>query len=142
MELGSSPLLVMATTNRCPSFVDLTRELWYRTALTRKTKVSSVSVCQSDKVGLKHPSLVTIPHIRYPRRTINFLIIFIFLSRSSIAKVCMKTKMGTLLFRTVVHQRFIRSIVVVAVVVSHIQRIGCRPEKNYFTRWPISLVVC
>ena len=25
------------------------------------------------------------------------------------------------------------------VVVSHIQRIGCQPEKNYFTRWPISL---
>ena len=30
----------------------------------------------------------------------------------------------------------------VAVVVSHIQRIGCQPEKNYFTRWPIPLVVC
>ena len=28
------------------------------------------------------------------------------------------------------------------VVVSHIQRIGCQPEKNYFTRWPIPLVVC
>ena len=27
-------------------------------------------------------------------------------------------------------------------VVSHIQRIGCQPEKNYFTRWPIPLVVC
>ena len=26
-------------------------------------------------------------------------------------------------------------------VVSHIQRIGCQPEKNYFTRWPIPLVV-
>ena len=23
-------------------------------------------------------------------------------------------------------------------VVSHIQRIGCQPEKNYFTRWPIA----
>ena len=30
----------------------------------------------------------------------------------------------------------------VVVVVSHIQRIGCQPEKNYFTRWPIPLVVC
>ena len=28
------------------------------------------------------------------------------------------------------------------VVVSHIRRIGCQPEKNYFTRWPIPLVVC
>ena len=28
------------------------------------------------------------------------------------------------------------------VVVSHIQRIGCQPEKNYFIRWPIPLVVC
>ena len=28
------------------------------------------------------------------------------------------------------------------VVVSHIQRIGCQPEKNYFTRWPIPPVVC
>ena len=27
-------------------------------------------------------------------------------------------------------------------VVSHIQRIGRQPEKNYFTRWPIPLVVC
>ena len=35
-----------------------------------------------------------------------------------------------------------RGLVVVAVVVSHIQRIGCQPEKNYFTRWPIPLVVC
>ena len=26
--------------------------------------------------------------------------------------------------------------------VSHIQRIGCQPEKNDFTRWPIPLVVC
>ena len=33
-------------------------------------------------------------------------------------------------------------VVVVVVVVSHIQRIGCQPEKNYFTRWPIPLVVC
>ena len=33
-------------------------------------------------------------------------------------------------------------ITVVVVVVSHIQRIGCQPEKNYFTRWPIPLVVC
>ena len=24
---------------------------------------------------------------------------------------------------------------------SHIQRIGCQPEKHYFTRWPIPLVV-
>ena len=32
--------------------------------------------------------------------------------------------------------------VVVVVVVSHIQRIGYQPEKNYFTRWPIPLVVC
>ena len=32
--------------------------------------------------------------------------------------------------------------IVVVVVVSHIQRIGCQPEKNYFTRWPIALVVC
>ena len=29
-----------------------------------------------------------------------------------------------------------------SVVVSHIQRIGCQPEKNYFTQWPIPLVVC
>ena len=31
-----------------------------------------------------------------------------------------------------------------AVIVSHIQCIGCQPEKNYryFTRWPIPLVVC
>ena len=28
------------------------------------------------------------------------------------------------------------------VVVSHIQRIGCQPEKKYFTPWPIPLVVC
>ena len=34
------------------------------------------------------------------------------------------------------------ALVVVVVVVSHIQRIGCQPEKNYFTRWPIPLVVC
>ena len=27
-------------------------------------------------------------------------------------------------------------------VVSHIQSIGCQLEKNYFTRWPIPLVVC
>ena len=27
-------------------------------------------------------------------------------------------------------------------VASHIQRIGCQPEKKYFTRWPIPLVVC
>ena len=33
-------------------------------------------------------------------------------------------------------------VVVVVVVVSHIQRIGCQPEKNYFTRWLIPLVVC
>ena len=33
-------------------------------------------------------------------------------------------------------------VVVVVVVVSHIQRIGCQPEKNYFTRWPIPIVVC
>ena len=33
-------------------------------------------------------------------------------------------------------------VVVVVVVVSHIQRIGCPPEKKYFTRWPIPLVVC
>ena len=32
--------------------------------------------------------------------------------------------------------------VVVVVVVFRIQRIGCQPEKNYFTRWPITLVVC
>ena len=32
--------------------------------------------------------------------------------------------------------------VVVVVVISHIQRIGCQPDKNYFTRWPIPLVVC
>ena len=31
---------------------------------------------------------------------------------------------------------------VVVVVVSHIQRIGCQPEKSYFTRCPIPLVVC
>ena len=30
----------------------------------------------------------------------------------------------------------------IVVVVSHIQRIGCQPEKNYFIRWPIPLVVC
>ena len=34
------------------------------------------------------------------------------------------------------------AVAVVVVVVSHIQRIGCQPEKNYFTRWPIPLVVC
>ena len=28
------------------------------------------------------------------------------------------------------------------IVVSHIQRIFCQPEKKYFTRWPIPLVVC
>ena len=28
------------------------------------------------------------------------------------------------------------------VAVSNIQRIGCQPEQNYFTRWPIPLVVC
>ena len=33
-------------------------------------------------------------------------------------------------------------VVVLVVVVFHIQRIGCQPEKNYFTRWPIPLVVC
>ena len=32
--------------------------------------------------------------------------------------------------------------IVVVGVVFHIQRIGCQPEKNYFTRWPIPLVVC
>ena len=38
-----------------------------------------------------------------------------------------------------------KSVVVVVerkIVVSHIQRIGCQPEKNYFTRWPNPLVVC
>ena len=34
------------------------------------------------------------------------------------------------------------NLLVVVVVVSHIQRIGCQPEENYFTRWPIPLVVC
>ena len=34
------------------------------------------------------------------------------------------------------------TFVVVVVVVAHIQRIGCQLEKNYFTRWPIPLVVC
>ena len=38
--------------------------------------------------------------------------------------------------------REVEFCVVVVVVVSHIQRIGCQPEKNYFTRWPIPLVVC
>ena len=33
-------------------------------------------------------------------------------------------------------------VVVVVVAVSYIQRIGCQPEKNYFTRWPIPLVIC
>ena len=33
-------------------------------------------------------------------------------------------------------------VVVVVVIVSHIPRIGCQPEKNYFIRWPIPLVVC
>ena len=37
---------------------------------------------------------------------------------------------------------YIYIVVVVVVVVSHIQRIGCEPEKNYFARWPIPLVVC
>ena len=32
-------------------------------------------------------------------------------------------------------------VVVAVVVVSHIQRIDCQPEKNYFTRWPIPLKV-
>ena len=32
-------------------------------------------------------------------------------------------------------------IYVVVVVDSHIQHVGCQPEKNYFTRWPIPLVV-
>ena len=32
--------------------------------------------------------------------------------------------------------------VVVVVVVSNIQRTGCQPEINYFTRWPIPLMVC
>ena len=31
---------------------------------------------------------------------------------------------------------------VVVVVASYIQCIGCQPEKNYFTRWPVPLVVC
>ena len=34
------------------------------------------------------------------------------------------------------------TVAVVVFVVSHIQRIGCQPGKNYFTRWPIPLVVC
>ena len=33
-------------------------------------------------------------------------------------------------------------IVVVVVVVSHIQRIGCQPEKKYFTWWPMCIYVC
>ena len=37
--------------------------------------------------------------------------------------------------------RAVAAMIVVGVV-SHIQRIGCQPEKNYFTRWPIPLVVC
>ena len=42
-----------------------------------------------------------------------------------------------------VDPRLLPVVVVVVVVVSHIQRIiGCQPEKNYFTRWPIPLVVC
>ena len=35
-----------------------------------------------------------------------------------------------------------REVEFCVVVVSQIQRIGCQPEKNYFTRWPIPLVVC
>ena len=35
----------------------------------------------------------------------------------------------------------IHQFVVAVAFVSHIQRIGCQPEKNYFTRWPIPLVV-
>ena len=34
---------------------------------------------------------------------------------------------------------------VVVVIVYHVHRIGCQPEKiekNYLTRWPIPLVVC
>ena len=38
--------------------------------------------------------------------------------------------------------RFKAGVVVFVVVVSHSPRIGCQPEKNYFTRWPIPLVVC
>ena len=34
------------------------------------------------------------------------------------------------------------SILQSSTVVAHIQRIGCQPEKNYFTRWPIPLAVC
>ena len=41
-----------------------------------------------------------------------------------------------------VRTTFLDSLYDVVVVVSHIQRIGCQPEKNYFTRWPIPLVVC
>ena len=33
-----------------------------------------------------------------------------------------------------------KSELLLRVVFSHIQRIGCQPEKIYFTRWPIPLV--
>ena len=86
MELGRS-LLVMATTNRCFSYVDLTRELWSRVDQKNKEKKTKEQVT----VGLKHPR-DNPPYIRYPRRTINSQIIFIFLSRSSEVEVPIKTK--------------------------------------------------
>ena len=33
------------------------------------------------------------------------------------------------------------TVILYTYINSHIQRIGCQPEKNYFTRWAIPLVV-
>ena len=51
-----------------------------------------MSVKVINKVGIKHPR-DNPSYIRYPRRTVDSQIIFISLSRSSVAKVPMKTEM-------------------------------------------------
>ena len=59
---------------------------------------------------------------------------FVFVSCGTAVHLERHEKMSNIF---VVHQ-----LVVAVVVVSHIQRIDYQPEKNYFTRWPIPLVVC
>ena len=84
-----------------------------------------VVVCDRNKVVA--PSLMVLPHWKLKRNPLRF---------GSLRMRCMSVWLSS-------SPRFVVSfVVVVVVVVSHIQRIGCQPEKNYFTRWPIPLVVC
>ena len=59
-----------------------------------------------------------------------------------IADTCFEHMRGKLVVLNVLEPTVLTCYIGSVVVVSHIQRIGCQPEKNYFTRWPIPLVVC